>query len=202
MRASFDAARGIPRTHIVPARLDCGLTVGQAAVPDKANELTAIRQLLPARELEGRVVSIDALACQTDIAETIAEGGGWYLLAVKDNQFDLHANLRRDFAYLDRTARYYITNLPVTVGAAAVADLVRGHWGIENSLHWVLDDTFREDRCRLHTGHAARNMAALRRIALNFLTLLKQYFWPKMSIRRLRKRVARNPAQLDPIMAL
>ncbi len=46
-----------------------------------------------------------------------------------------------------RTARYYITNLPVTVRAAQVAELVRGHWGIQNSLHWVLDDTFQEDRC-------------------------------------------------------
>ncbi len=74
--------------------------------------------------------------------------------------------------------------------------------GRENNLHWVLDDTFQEDRCRLRTGHAARNRAALRRIALNFLTLLKQYFWPKMSIRRLRKKMARNPAQLEPLMAL
>ena len=49
---------------------------------------------------------------------------------------------------------------------------------------------------------AARNMAALRRIALNFLTLLKQYFWPNMSIRWLRKMVVRNPARLEPILTL
>ena len=48
---------------------------------------------------------------------------------------------------------------------------VRGHRGMENSLHWVLDDTFQEAHCRLCTGHAVRNMAALRRIALNFLTI-------------------------------
>ena len=202
-------------------------------------------------------MSIDALACQTDITQTITERKGWYLLAVKDNQSDLYAHLQRDFAYLDRigavahdrsesverghgrierrictimggansirdeldpdhrwtalgcavrvvaerilhghTAQfvcYYITNLPVTLGAARVADLVRGHWGVDNSLHWVLDDTFQEDRCRLRTGHTARTMAALWRIALNFLTLMQQCFWPKMSIRRLRKMVARNP---------
>ena len=69
---------------------------------------------------------------------------------------------------------YYITNLPVGTRAAQVTDLVRGHWGIENCLHWVLDDTFQEDRCCLRTGHTARNMATLRRIALNFLTILKQ----------------------------
>ena len=268
VRRSGDAARGLRRTHIVSARLDGGLTIGQAAVPakGKGNELTAIRQLLPALDLEDRVVSIDAMGCRTDVAETIDDADGWYLLAVTDGESNLHANLQRDFAYLDRTGavahdrhetverghgrterrtctilggdhgildeidpdqlwaglgcavrmvaertvrdrttcavRYYISNLPVTVGAARMANFVRGHWGVENSLHWVLDDTFQEDRCRLHTGHAARNMAALRRVALNILTLLQQYFWPKLSIRRLRKMVARNPARLEPLMAL
>lgn len=55
---------------------DSSLVVGPAAVPGKFNELTAIRQLFPALELEGRVVSIGALACQTDIAETLAERSG------------------------------------------------------------------------------------------------------------------------------
>ena len=59
----------------------------------------------------------------------------------------------------ERTLRYYITNLSVETGAARVAERVRGHWGIENSLHWVLDDIFQEDRCHLHTGHVTRNMA-------------------------------------------
>ena len=99
-----------------------------------------------------------------------------------------------------RSVRYYISSRPPQ--AEALLALVRGHWGVENSLHWVLDDTFQKDRCRLRTGHAARNRAALRRVALNILTLLKQYFWPKLSIRRLRKMVARNPARLKPLMAL
>ena len=50
LRRSGDADRGVARTHIVSARLDNGLTVGQAAVPDQGNELTALRQLLPALE--------------------------------------------------------------------------------------------------------------------------------------------------------
>ena len=100
-----------------------------------------------------------------------------------------------------RIVRYYSTNLPVDIGAAQMADLVHGYWDIENSLHWVLDDTFKEDRCRLCTGHAARNRVALRRIALNFLTILQPYFWPQLSIRRLRKMVARNLRQLEPIVA-
>ena len=84
---------------------DGGLTIGQAAVPTKGkgNELTAIRQLLPALDLEDRVVSIDAMGCRTDVAGTIADADGWYLLAVTDGEANLHANLQRDFAYLDRT---------------------------------------------------------------------------------------------------
>lgn len=48
-------------------------------------------------------MSIDALGCQTDIAQAIADRGVGYLLAVKDNQSDLHAHLWRDFAYMDCT---------------------------------------------------------------------------------------------------
>ena len=103
VRASGDPDRGVPCMHIVSVWLISGLVVGQTAVPDKSNELTAIRQLLAKLELEGRVVSIDALGCRTDIAETVAEGGGGYLLAVKDNQSDLHGHRQRDFAYLDHT---------------------------------------------------------------------------------------------------
>ena len=103
VRASVDADRGVPCTHIVSVRLASDLVVGRTAVPDQSNELTANRQLLAKRELEGRVVSIDALGCRTDIAETIAAGGGGYLLAVKNNQSDLHAHRQRDVAYLDRT---------------------------------------------------------------------------------------------------
>ena len=63
-------------------------------MPDKGNELTAIRQLLPALELKDRVVSIDAMGCRTDVAWTIAAA---------DGEPNLHANLQRDFACPDRT---------------------------------------------------------------------------------------------------
>jgi predicted transposase YbfD/YdcC len=53
--------------------------------------------------------------------------------------------------------------------AQLLAQAVRGHWGIENSLHWVLDVQMGEDQCRVRAGHAAHNLATLRRLALNLL---------------------------------
>jgi predicted transposase YbfD/YdcC len=63
--------------------------------------------------------------------------------------------------------RYYISSLPPD--AVRLAEAVRGHWGIENQLHRVLNVALREDDSRLRTGHAATNMAVVRRIALNLL---------------------------------
>jgi len=63
--------------------------------------------------------------------------------------------------------RYYLTSLPL--GAETFARAVRGHWGVENKLHWVLDVCFREDQSRARAGYAAENLATLRRLALNLL---------------------------------
>ena len=63
--------------------------------------------------------------------------------------------------------RLFLSSLPLDVQAFAHA--VRSHWGIENSLHWSLDVTFREDDSRARTRHAAQNVATLRRIALNLI---------------------------------
>lgn len=63
--------------------------------------------------------------------------------------------------------RYYISSLPAK--AALLGKTVRAHWGIENSMHWILDVAFREDDCRVRCGDAAQNFAILRRIGLNLL---------------------------------
>ncbi len=63
--------------------------------------------------------------------------------------------------------RYYISSLPGD--AQKMLQVVRGHWSIENSLHWVLDIAFREDDCRIRKGHGAQNFALLRHLALNLL---------------------------------
>jgi predicted transposase YbfD/YdcC len=63
--------------------------------------------------------------------------------------------------------RYYLSSLAVDVERFARA--VRGHWSVENSLHWCLDVQLGEDQSRVRTGHAAENLATLRRLALNLL---------------------------------
>lgn len=62
--------------------------------------------------------------------------------------------------------RYYITSL---TNAKQFAHAVRNHWGIENSLHWVLDTSFHEDQCRIRSGYADQNFAVLRHIAVNLI---------------------------------
>jgi predicted transposase YbfD/YdcC len=63
--------------------------------------------------------------------------------------------------------RSSISSLPAD--AQQLAEAVRGHWGIENQLHWVLDVAFREVDSRIRTGHAAANMGVVRRLALSLL---------------------------------
>jgi predicted transposase YbfD/YdcC len=80
--------------------------------------------------------------------------------------------------------RYYISSLEGR-DARAMGSAIRGHWGIENRLHWVLDVTFQEDQSRIRKGHGAQNYSRLRRIALN---LLRREQASKVSIRGKRKR--------------
>lgn len=77
--------------------------------------------------------------------------------------------------------RYYITSL---ADIQTFSRAVRKHWGIENSLHWCLDMTFREDYSRIRKDHSAENMAVVRHIALNVL----QNFPAKISLARKRRR--------------
>jgi predicted transposase YbfD/YdcC len=80
--------------------------------------------------------------------------------------------------------RYFLSSLPV--GVKRFGEAVRSHWGIENSLHWVLDVTFNEDQSRIRKGSSPDNFALLRRFAINILSLDTS----KESTRKKRKRAA------------
>lgn len=93
--------------------------------------------------------------------------------------------------------RYFISSLPNN--AAQIASAVRSHWQIENSLHWVLDVSFREDACRIRKNHAPENLAVLRHLALN---LLSQEHSTRRSVAAKRKKAAWDNSYLLQVLSL
>lgn len=241
----------------------CGLCLGQEHIRGKGNEISAIKALLDTLALKGCIATIDAIGCQTEIAQKILDRGGDYLLAVKENQKSLAGALREFFAdgatagfgalpvsryqsvekdhgrietrqamwitdlsWLDKKLRehwpklagvgmierqreingtvsteraFYIGSQGIT-SAESFAKAARDHWGIENSLHWVLDVTFREDDCRVRKDHAPHNFAALRKFALTLLRQDSRY--PKRSLRSRRKTAERLPDYRASLLGL
>ena len=84
---------------------------------------------------------------------------------------------------IERETRLYITSL--TLHANQIGSLVRDHWAVENSLHWVMDMVFRDDECRIRTDHAPANFTTLKHMALNLLRRA-----PSKDSIRLRRKVA------------
>lgn len=261
LRRSFDRASKQAAIHMVSAFATKNRVVlGQIATEAKSNEITAIPKLLELLDLRGAIVTLDAMGCQKEIARTIVEQGGDYVLAVKDNQPTLHKQvtgvmdegLRESFQWMHHDAcvetegdhgrietrrvsttrdvqwlkgigtwpglrslavvestrevqgeisyerRYYISSLDGT-DAPAMAAAIRGHWGVENQLHWSLDVSFREDECRIRKGHAAENFSRLRRIALN---LLKHETSVKLGIKGKRLKAGWNHDYLLKVLRL
>ena len=93
--------------------------------------------------------------------------------------------------------RYYISS--IASDAKKILHAARSHWGVENSLHWVLDVAMGEDVSRIRKGHAAENMATLRRIALN---LLKQERSLKRGIKGKRLKAALSPDYLLKVLTV
>jgi predicted transposase YbfD/YdcC len=93
-----------------------------------------------------------------------------------------------------RERRYYLCS--AELDAPTFARAVRGHWGIENRLHWVLDVVFRDDLARLRTGHGPENMAVVKHMALNLLRRAR----PTASLKNRRKRAGWNTAYLEALI--
>jgi len=230
LRRSHDRRRNLGALHSVSVwASEFGLTLAQVATAEKSNEITAIPTLLSLIDIQGAIITIDAMGTQTAIAEKIVEGGGDYVLALKGNQGTLHdatidyihEQTKTDFrgigarrldtvekkhgrierrTYIQMPApkglpgfaqwkgllsigiaflsclrdgketsevRYFISSLPVKVKQFAHA--VRSHWGIENSCHWCLDVTYREDESRIRDERLRENFAWLNRLTLSLL---------------------------------
>lgn len=94
------------------------------------------------------------------------------------------------------TRRYYISSVPATSGQR-IADLIRNHWGIENSQHWCLDVSFNEDQSRVRKDHGDQNLAVLRRIALGLLRRDKSV---KVGVKNKRLKAGRNREYLLQVL--
>lgn len=95
---------------------------------------------------------------------------------------------------VEQETRYYLCS--TKLDAKTFGRVVRGHWGIENRLHWVLDVVFRDDLARLRTDHGPANMAVVRHMAVN---LLRQAT-PSISLKNRRKRAGWNTDYLATLI--
>jgi len=231
LRHSYDKGADKKAIHMVSAwATQNRLVLGQLAVDEKSNEITAIPELIKVLELSGCIVTIDAMGCQKEIVKLIAEQNADYIITLKKNQGSLYENVEQLFKsairnrfqgiqhseyhtreqahgreeirhYLMLTdineridsknkwsrlksvglvesvrtvdgkttieTRYYISSL--ANNAELFGQSVRSHWGIENSLHWVLDVGLNEDDCRIRKDNAPENFAVMHRLAVNLL---------------------------------
>ena len=203
-----------------------GVVIGQVDVPGKTNEIPMFSQLCDQiADLEGVVVTADAMHCQKDHADyLVLARGAHYVLTVKGNQPALrnqlkalpwkdvpvgHTSASRGHGRVEKRALkvvtisagilfphaiqaiqitrktrklndkkwwtevvYAVTSLSAAQATnAQLATWIRGHWCVENRLHWVRDVTFDEDRSQVRTGNGPRVMATLRNLAISLLRL-------------------------------
>ena len=204
---------------------DQGLVLGQEAVAEKSNEITAIPVLLEQVDISGSVITVDALNTQKSIAEIIQKKGGDDILALKQNHKGLakkveqwwnsckeeqlhgsnqkiesgHHRLEKRQVWSvpagevirpaqqsqwkglrtivvvkgehrlwnkkTEAIRFFLSSLPDN--DEHFASYIRGHWTIENQLHWCLDVIYREDASRARQGHSARNLSLISPLTLN-----------------------------------
>lgn len=251
---------GKSSVHLVEAWCsDLSLCLSVREVEEKTNEIKAIPLILNDLELEGCVVSIDAMGCQKEIVKGISAKTADYVIGLKDNQptllagveqaFEDYADECRDEQYAQDTSvdhgrieericrilnaerlpdwvpkedwaglntiiqiqsertimtngtvcqetRYYISSLRLC--ADRIASYVRGHWGIENQLHYMLDVFWGEDGSRKRTACAAANFGTVLRIAHSLVKTHPE----NISIKRKRKKADRSDQYREQILRL
>ena len=201
--------------------------MAQVKVSEESNEIAAIPALPDRMEIEGAVITINAMGCPRTIAQKVRDKKADYIIALKGNQGTLRADVElfaaeqkandfkdckvsqhetvdadhgrietrkytliHDVAWLQechnwpglngivlvdgrreidgqiqRETRFYITSLALL--ASAVGPMIRDHWAVENSLHWIMDMMFRDDECHIRTERAPANFTTLRHMANN-----------------------------------
>jgi predicted transposase YbfD/YdcC len=229
------------------------MILGQVKTEDKSNEITAIPTLLDLLELEGAIITIDAMGCQTAIAEKIVDSKADYVLAVKENQKFLYDDIKEAFAQTpqalsattvekghgriekrsckiitdmdwiskknnwknlqtiisietERTIsasgqtqteqRFYIASLLTT--PKDFNKIIRGHWAIENNLHWCLDVVFKEDYSTKQAGNAAENFSMINKASLS---ILKNDTSTKSSLKRKRLKAGWSNQYLETLIS-
>jgi predicted transposase YbfD/YdcC len=140
LRRSFDRAAGKSALHVVTAfAADAGLVLGQKAVADGGNEITAARALLELVDLKGSLVTADAIHCQRETARIVLDRGGDYLFALKKNRPATHADVAASFAD------------PAATIAAVLETTDADHSRLERRRHDVVHDVawlFPDDKDR------------------------------------------------------
>ena len=198
------------------------MALAQRKAPNR-NEIAGALEVLALFNIDGAIVTTDALHCTAAMARAIRDRNGHYVLALKKNRAKLFSAAsalidaargaararqqstgghdrrerrqavvvpapglaeqysfpgiaavgritswrRTHVAPAQRKVRYFL--LSRKLSAVRLLDIVRGHWSIENQLHWILDVVFAEDRNRSRMEHAPENLAVLRKVALNML---------------------------------
>jgi predicted transposase YbfD/YdcC len=221
--------------HLLAAYLPHqGIVLFQVEVGCKENEIVAAPRVLKSVDLQGKIVTGDAMFAQRELSQLIVERGGEYLWTVKDNQSSLREEIEMAFEIEEGHTRlpamsndftqaetiekghgrieerrltatsqmkgylkwphlqqvfkierrveeistghrreevsYGVTSLMrEEASASRLMEIVRGHWGIENGLHYRKDKTLKEDGCRLKVGEAAQVMAVINNLIIGLV---------------------------------
>jgi predicted transposase YbfD/YdcC len=287
VKAACDKVHQGKIPYIINAYMaEAGLCIGKIRIDEKTNEIKGIPEMIEWLDLEGAVVTIDAIGCQKDIVKQLTDKQADFILSVKDNQANLHRDIEEEIDFrlyekakedmraevcaekgivIERPAAsaldvfvqhdkgharierrtYYVCNNPEspclkewpeersigmvvrertvihkdaednvlpetptveretyilskTMNAEEFACYARGHWRIENSLHWVLDDYFREDRCTARAGHSTENLALMRKLVFNLMKLDTNVEKKSMKAKSIYYRI--NPRAIENLL--
>jgi len=257
LRGSAQKQAGLTGLHLLNAwSVENGICLGHLDVDSKTNEITVIPKLIEILDLEGCIVTADALNTQKTTAVAVINAKADYVLPVKGNQKDLLEDIEllfedaesKDYKCFDADQfetkeedhgrvehRIYSVldaeDLPVAkewpnmksagkvirrrtygdrstfevcyfimsieIDGKLFAHAVRGHWCVENKLHWSLDVIFREDHSKYRNRVGAQNLSAIRKMALG---LLKKDKRTKKSLKRKRFQALISPEFRENIL--